>query len=336
MPSTAPSGARPVIQVAAGCLLNASGEVLIAERPKGKIAAGKWEFPGGKIEAGETVRQALERELREELGVRVLAARPLIRVRHDYSDRTVVLHTWLITAFNGEPHPHDNQSFAWVQPQELSRWDLLAADGPIVSALCLPADYVFTRPSATEHEIRKGLPGLPRNALLRVRLPGLAEADYARLARSVIADAHGAGLRVILDRAPTMARDLGADGWHATGAALAGGFEISRSEQGILRIASCHSPEELRQAKTLDFDAAVLGPVLPTSTHPGRVSLGWARFEDWAGASALPVYAIGGVGPAQHDDAFARYAQGIAGISAYWVADQCSFSHREKVPRRGG
>lgn len=74
---------KPTIPVAAGCLINERGEVLIAQRPVGKIAAGKWEFPGGKIEAGETPREALERELREELGVHVTGARPLIRVRDE-------------------------------------------------------------------------------------------------------------------------------------------------------------------------------------------------------------------------------------------------------------
>jgi len=299
---------KPVIPVAAGCLINERDQVLIAQRPVGKIAAGKWEFPGGKIEAGETPRHALDRELREELGIDVRVARPLIRVRHEYSDRIVILDTWLVTRFDGALHPHDNQAFAWVAPDELTHWDLLAADGPIVNALRLPSDYVFTPPDATEARIVAQLDRLPRGALLRLRLPALDDVAYATLAKRVIRSARDAGLKVIVDRRV----DVGADGWHATsrelGSPMADGW----------RIASCHDAEELARARSLGFDAAVLGPVKATPTHPGIEPMGWKKLETLASEAGLPVYAIGGIGPRDREDAFAHYAQGVAGISAYW------------------
>ncbi|MGH8541632.1 MAG: NUDIX domain-containing protein, partial [Stenotrophobium sp.] len=116
---------KPVIPVAAGCMVNAAGEVLIAQRPDGKIAAGLWEFPGGKIEPGESAHGALVRELHEELGVTVRAARPLIRIAHEYSDRSVILDTWLVSGFDGEPHARENQALAWVLPSRLSDYPLL-------------------------------------------------------------------------------------------------------------------------------------------------------------------------------------------------------------------
>lgn len=286
--------------------------MLIAQRPAGKIAAGKWEFPGGKIERGETPRHALDRELREELGVEVRAARPLIRVRHEYSDRIVILDTWLVTGFDGALHPHDNQAFAWVARDDLMRWDLLAADRPIVNALCLPGDYVFTRSDATEAGIIEGLERLPRGALLRLRVPSLDDREYAALAKRVIPRARDADLQVIVDRRI----HVEADGWHATSRVLA----EMRDAPNFARwkIASCHSADELARARALGFDAAVLGPVRPTATHPQSTPIGWDRFEALASEAGLPVYGIGGIGPHDRDEAFAHYAQGVAGISAYW------------------
>lgn len=316
MRNTAPEAARPLIAVAAGCLLNAAGEVLIAQRPAGKIAAGQWEFPGGKIEPGESAAAALARELHEELGIAVQDARPLIRIRHDYVDRSVDLDTWRVTRWQGEPHGRENQACAWVRPERLSDYPLLAADRPIVAALRLPADYVFTRPDAEEGEIRRGLSRLPRGGLLRLRLPALDDAAYARLARRLAVAGVPFGLRLILDRAPDLVTRCGAQGWHASAATLRR-LDVLPALGG-LALASCHSSDELKRARALGFDAAVLGPVLATASHPGQAGLGWARFGAWVAEANLPVFAIGGVGPALQGEAFARYAQGTAGISAYW------------------
>ncbi len=309
---------KPLIHVAAGVLQRADGDVLLAQRPEGKIAAGYWEFPGGKIEPGESARAALARELHEELGITVRAARPLIRFRHDYSDRSVVLDTWLVSAFDGDPVGREAQAFRWTPVERLLRWpQALPTVAPTAHVLQLPVDYVFTPPQASRAEILQGLAQLPGGALLRLRLPSLDDAAYARLARELLPAVHGAGLKLVLDRDPRRAKDLGADGWHASSRVLTA--LTARPEQAPqLLLASCHSPEALVQAAALQVDAAVLGPVQATATHPGQPSLGWARFGEWVQQAGLPVYALGGVGPAQREQAFAAYAQGVSGISAYW------------------
>ena len=109
--------------------------VLIAQRPPGKWRAGDWEFPGGKIEPGETERQALERELEEELGIEVLAARPLGTFEHDYTDRSVRIALWLVTDFRGTPASRDGQALRWVAAAELETAGLLEADLPMVPCL---------------------------------------------------------------------------------------------------------------------------------------------------------------------------------------------------------
>lgn len=293
--------------------------MLIAQRPEGKIAAGWWEFPGGKIEAGEPPRAALDRELDEELGIRSVQARPLIRFRHAYSNRIVLLDTWLVTAYSGELRAREAQAFVWTDPEKLRDWpQALPTVAPSVQALLLPEHYVFTPPQATLERLLAGLPALPPRALLRLRLPGLDDTAYERAAQRLLPAAHAAGLRLVLDRDPQRALALGADGWHTTAAAmqrLGGRAPRAPARQFV----SCHSAEELRRAGSAGFDAAVLGSVQASASHPGGAVLGWDGFAAAAPYAGLPVYAIGGVGPRDLQRVFAAYGQGVAGISAYWT-----------------
>ncbi len=126
---------KPVVRVVAAALYGGDGRVLIAERPAGKHMAGRWEFPGGKVAAGETEAGALARELDEELGVRVVAAQPFMRLDHEYDDRRVELSMWIVSAFEGEPQSLDGQRLKWVLPARLSAEDILEADRPFVLAL---------------------------------------------------------------------------------------------------------------------------------------------------------------------------------------------------------
>lgn len=119
----------------AAALYDEDGRVLIAERPAGKHMAGRWEFPGGKVSAGESEAQALARELREELGVAVIASRPFMRLTHSYPDRDVELSMWIVEDFDGEPRSLDAQRLKWVQPGRLVEEDILEADRPFVAAL---------------------------------------------------------------------------------------------------------------------------------------------------------------------------------------------------------
>lgn len=307
----------PIVSVACGVLRRADGQVLMAQRPEGKIAAGWWEFPGGKIEAGETPLQALRRELHEELGVELRDARPLIRFAHDYSNRRVVLDTWLVTAFEGEPQSREQQAFAWLPPANLAAQEpALPTVAPIAQALRLAPHYVFTPPAVEPRQLLPRLARLPAGALLRLRWPGLSDGDYARVAAEWIAAARSSGLQLLLDREPALAQTLGAAGWHADSRTLMG---LSARPPGLaLCIASVHDAAELQRAVELGFDAAVLGAVQPTASHPGAPALGWSGFVERRGLAPIPVYALGGLGPADLEEAQAHSAQGVAGISAYW------------------
>lgn len=126
---------KPTIRVVAAALYDERGRVLIAQRPLGKPLAGRWEFPGGKLDAGESEHAALVRELREELGVEVRSAQRMLELKHEYPDRHVELCMWHVTEYSGVPHPHDGQALKWVEPARLGEEDLLEADRPIVEVL---------------------------------------------------------------------------------------------------------------------------------------------------------------------------------------------------------
>lgn len=123
------------LHVAAGVIRDTTGRVLIAQRLPGRHMAGGWEFPGGKVAAGETAFAALTRELREELGIEVHSATPLVRYRHEYPERTVVLDVWMVGDYTGEPRPLEGQPLRWESVGCLGETGLLEADRPIIELL---------------------------------------------------------------------------------------------------------------------------------------------------------------------------------------------------------
>lgn len=126
---------RPLIAVAAGVLRDTAGRILIARRPPGGHVGGFWEFPGGKLQPGESPAAALARELAEEIGVRVEAATPFMTYRHDYPERSVELHVFLVERYTGEPRGVEGQPLRWVAMDEFPTAGLLEADLPIAEKL---------------------------------------------------------------------------------------------------------------------------------------------------------------------------------------------------------
>ncbi len=125
-----------LMHVAVGIIRNAVGEILIAQRPKHTYKGGLWEFPGGKVEAGENVFQALQRELQEELAIHVIAAESLLQFQHDYTDRKVLLDVWTVTQFSGEPQGMEGQSIRWVQPSQFHQFEFPEGNRLILETLC--------------------------------------------------------------------------------------------------------------------------------------------------------------------------------------------------------
>ena len=313
-----PSSSR--VEVAAAVLLREDGSFLLGQRPAGKVYAGYWEFPGGKIEPGEAPLAALERELREELGITIGSAHPWLTRDYDYTHAAVRLRFFRVVEWSGTLHGRENQRFAWQFPHALSVDPLLPANAPILRALRLPPVYGIT--NAAELGEREFLRRLERAlagglGLVQVREKGLREMALHDFAAKVTELAHAHGARVLVNGSPELAREVGADGVHLTSAQLA---QIKQRPALDLVGVSCHDAGELAGAQMLGADLAVLGPVLPTPSHPGAAGMGWERLAALLKDCALPVYALGGLRPADLETAYQRGAHGIGMMRGAWPA----------------
>ncbi|ELT92266.1 hypothetical protein CAPTEDRAFT_130342, partial [Capitella teleta] len=126
---------RKVVHVAVAVILGEDGRILLARRPENKHMGGLWEFPGGKVEAEEDVKHALNRELREELDIKVTTFFPLIKIRHDYPDKSVLLDTWVVSGIQGEPKGNEGQLIQWVEKGNLIEYEFPEANKVILMAL---------------------------------------------------------------------------------------------------------------------------------------------------------------------------------------------------------
>ena len=306
-----------IVEVAAAILLRESKcgtEFLLAQRPQGKVYAGYWEFPGGKVEPGETMRQALVREIQEELGVTIDRAWPWLSCQFTYPHATVRLKFFHVTSWHGEIAPIEHSGFVWIKIGDAAPVSpVLPANGPILRALELPSIYALT--NAAENGIEAewatleiALAGGLR--LIQIRDKALPPGERLRFARGVMARAHDyADARVLISDDEQLAHTVGANGMHLSAGRLK---QIARRPSFEWVAASCHSAEELSRAVSLGIDFALLSPVLPTLTHPEAKGMGWDEFGRLTEQSPIPVFALGGMKPEMLDVAREKGAHGIA------------------------
>lgn len=308
-----------MIHVVAAALVDPERRVLLTQRPPGRDFAGSWEFPGGKREAGESPLDALARELHEELGIAPLTCAPLIRIPCAYPDKRLLLDVYRVDAYRGELHGREGQALRWTPISALDRSEMPPADHPAVTALQLPEAYLVTpEPGPLPDFLARLDAALERGLrLVQVRAKTGPDADWVPLLRSAQARVRAQGGRLLVNARIELARTLGLDGVHLTARQVAGLSRRPLAPDAWVG-ASCHDAAELARAVRLGADFAVLGPVRPTPSHPGAPSLGWERFAALVADCPLPVYALGGLGPADLATARAAGAQGVAGISGLW------------------
>ncbi len=319
----APMTSAP-IHVVAGVLRNADGHVLLAQRPSGKHLAGLWEFPGGKCEDDEAPVDALARELREEIGIVVESAHPLIRVPHHYPDKNILLDVWLVSAYSGVPHSREEQQLAWVELDALGGIEMPPADRPVITALRLPDRYLIT-PSLSPAHADAVMHGIERACrrgvrLIQLRLPEWPLDRLARIARSARNLCQTYGARLLVNSDWKLAGILGLDGVHLP-AHVAATLVQRPMPLGNWVGVSCHDAAELIHAMRIGADFATLSPVFETPDHPNAQPLGWEGFSDLAAAATLPVFALGGLDADDVEAARMYGAQGVAGIRGFWPAD---------------
>jgi 8-oxo-dGTP diphosphatase len=310
----------PIVQVAAAVLRRPDGRVLLAQRLPGTPYAGYWEFPGGKAEAGESMRAALDRELAEELGIEPTRAAPWLTRRYVYPHAHVELHFFRVLAWRGEPHGRDGQAIAWQAPGAFEVEPLLPANRPILRALELPAIYGITMAEDLDEEtfLERAERAFDRGLkLVQLREKSWPVARLRAFVQALVPIARSAGARVLLNGEADLARQLNCDGVHWPAARLLAAKDRPR---GLLCAASCHNEAELARAAALDLDFAVLGPVTATPSHPDAAPLGWPRLAELLRDSPLPVYALGGLAASDLDAAIDCGAHGVALRRAAWPA----------------
>ncbi|MGF6590857.1 Nudix family hydrolase [Pseudomonas sp. 2835] len=308
------------VHVAAAVIRGTDGRILIARRADSQHQGGLWEFPGGKVEDGEAVEVALGRELQEELGIVVTSARPLIKVKHDYPDKQVLLDVWEVNGFSGEPHGAEGQPLAWVTVRELPDYDFPEANQPIVAAARLPGQYLITPEGLEVPQMLRGIQKAIAGGikLVQLRAPNMYDPKY----RDVAVDAVGlcAGKAQLMLKGPLeWLGDFPSAGWHLTSEQLRKYASKGRPfprERWLA--ASCHNADELALAEQMGVDFVTLSPVQATQTHPDAVPLGWEQAQQLIEGFSKPVYLLGGVGAAEQEKAWQHGAQGVAGIRAFW------------------
>jgi 8-oxo-dGTP diphosphatase len=321
-----------ITEVAVAIFLKSDGSFLLSSRPEGKPYPGYWEFPGGKIEPGESVRDALVRELVEELNVTITDTTPWFTFMMHYTHATVRLHCWRVTQWHGEMRGMEGQHFAWQRAQDLSKSALnvsptLPGCVPIFNALMLPPFYAITNAremgvdtylqhlrALSDGNAPKGSPNNGfhfegRVAMIQIREKAMPRDVLTAFAKDVIAIARNGEMKVFINSDIALAEALGADGVHLTSAQLA---TLAARPSLPLVGASVHSRAELERAAELKCDFAVLGAVNVTRTHPAQAPIGWAKFAGIVDATPIPCYAIGGL---RVDDLATAIAHGAHGVA---------------------
>ena len=299
------------VEVAAAVIERPDGSILLAQRPAGKVYAGWWEFPGGKVEAGEPAAHALVRELHEELGIDVRTAYPWLTRMHVYEHATVRLNFFRVVEWHGEPHGREAQAFVWQHPGAPMVEPMLPANAPVLQALALPQEYAVTDAEHLGRDvILARLAVRLKEGLGLIQLRDRNLPDREGFARAVVGLARSHQAKVLINGGPPLG-----DGIHYTARQL---MSLEKKAPAGLTAASCHTRAELDRAMALELDFAVLGPVKPTASHPGAATLGWEGFAAIAAGASLPVYAIGGLRRADLPAARRAGAHGIAMISGSW------------------
>ena len=321
---------KPYIRVAAGLIIDSRGRLLLGQRPEGKAWPGWWEFPGGKIEAGETVEQALIRELDEELGIHATSVYPWVVYVHEYPKTIVELAFCQVTAWEGNPHGRENQALDWVDPWEI-RLDasehpigpgggsLLPAAAPPLRWLRLPTRDRISQIGAPDAlagwlatlrlELMRGL------ELVQFREPDwTGDADSLREAfTATLALCRQHGARCLVNSHHPSAWWSEADGVQLRADDAARVLQDDTRPPGWLGV-SAHTAADIECARQLQADFVVLGHVLDTASHPDAPALGWDQFRTLAAQAGRPVFAIGGQSLDSLDAARRHGAHGIAAI----------------------
>lgn len=306
------------IHVAVGVIKTDDRHVLISKRHVHLHQGGLWEFPGGKVDADETVQQALSRELHEELGIDVVKSTPLIQIPYDYGDKHVLLDVHVVPEYTGAAHGKEEQELRIVPVSELHRYDFPAANRGIVSAIQLPRSYMITRPSLPMDELMSDIDRAIADGveLIQYRDHALATDEYATRIRLISMRCSQRNVILIANTPVENFLHCDVSGLHLTSERL-----LACRKRPVAKTtwfgASVHDETQLKHALEIKVDYVLLSPVKLTGSHPDSTPIGWPGFQSLAKMSSVPVYALGGMQIDDLEIAIQSGGQGIAGISLF-------------------
>lgn len=317
-----------VVHVAVGVIVQ-SEQVLICWRDAKLHQGNRYEFPGGKVEAGETPLQALKRELLEEININVKKAVREQQLHFNYPEKTVCLHIYKVTEFDGEPCGQQQQAIRWVNRHELGQYQFPDANTPILRMVLLPDQYVIAQPQRPGQSLDQWLDWhcqqIAQQAWFYIRHQQLDTVQYQYVIATLATRRPDLKLLAMYSHLKSLSAH-----WPAWEAILAG-VHINQTELMQLedeafmrlpaawyRFAACHDALSIAKANTLPMDAVLLSPLHATSTHAGQPALGWQQWQQLCEKSTAPVYALGGVTPNELAQVQEAGGFGVAGIRAFY------------------
>ncbi|BFM10852.1 Nudix family hydrolase [Simiduia litorea] len=313
------------VHVVAAVIRGHHKQVLIAKRPTHVHMGGLWEFPGGKVEQFEAPLDALKRELKEEVGLTVVSAQPLIQITHDYPDKQVYLDVWEVHEFVGVARGMEGQQVKWVWQVDLLDYEFPAANQAIVTATLLSSTCLITGDTDCSGVYLAAIEAaLSRGYRLFILRPSCPNLDFLGLVSALKSMAlfSAAQWQWHIDWCPAASTDFERAitehknfGVHFSARKMEGGFECF---DGALLSASCHNRSELALAQQRGIDFLLLSPVSATKRYRPDELLGWAGFSALVESINIPVFALGGL--TLDDIVNARLAggQGVACIRDWW------------------
>lgn len=276
-----------VVDVAVGLLQRADGRVLLAQRPRGKVSAGYWELPGGKLERGESVEHALARELQEEVGVVPVDVSPWLTYEHAYPDKVVRLHVYRVRAWRGTPHGREGQPVTWEDPSAPTVGPLLPANAKVLNAVALPSVCAIVRADGGQAgAFLDRLAGLFESGvrLVILRVGALAPGQRLQFFRRAVMLGQRDGARILLHSDESLARKAGAHGMHLCLS------RVSVRTPLLPFVVSCHDAAELADAARLGADFALFSPRRVDAASTDQPHPAWLELAQRAHGYALPVY----------------------------------------------
>ncbi|MFT5425838.1 MAG: 8-oxo-dGTP diphosphatase [Gammaproteobacteria bacterium] len=316
-----------IMHVAVGVIRNNKNQVLLSRRSATVHQPDLWEFPGGKLETGETVSEALSRELHEELALTVKSAQPLIQIHHDYHEYSVLLDVWNVDSWDlnsfdvNERVGKEGQIIEWVDIQKLDERDYPEANKPIIKAVKLPKFYLICPdPEGNLKEYLKKFEECISAGVTLFQLRFSDDSHYERykfLISELLELCRNNHAILMINSSPEYAIKLGANGVHLNSTRL---LQQNKRplDDNYLVSASCHNYSELEHAANIDVDFLVLSPVNRTASHPTAEPLGWEKFKTLVEPIPVPTYALGGMQADDMKKSCESGGQGISVLSGIW------------------